>query len=278
MAKKVSPEKRSRHAPTQAPGVLPFAARERMAHIERCLFWKGELQRADLTGYFGINPAQAAADFREYMSRAPGNMSYDATRKRYLPTADFKPRFIEPASVDEFVGLESSLVPVSTWPIPPRTASPETLQAVVGAIRRKEAIEIRYQSMTDPNSVWRWITPHAFASDGDRWHVRAYCHKHDDFRDFVLGRIERIRKAKPSSVDSGCDHDWNTIVQIEVAPNPKLSADQQKAIASEYGIRTGKTLKLKIRRSMLFYLEAQYSKNSAESAIAAHQLIVHSSQ
>lgn len=244
-----------------------------MEHIERCLFWKGELQRADLVDQFGVNPTQAATDFSTYMAIAPGNMSYNKSRKRYLPNSGFIPLFMNPRGLDEFVNMVPSQVPVEAWPLPKRQATSETLFAIVKAIQKREALEVCYQSMTDPNSSWRWLSPHAFASDGERWHVRAYCHKRDEFRDFVLGRVIATRSTKPTDMSAEQDADWQTFATVIVKPNPDLSAEQRLAIANEYNMPDNQEIQLRLRRSMLFYLETQYNSKQV-SMPAAHQLIV----
>lgn len=256
-----------------SPKSFLFTVRQRMEHIERCLFWKGELQRADLVDKFGVNPAQAATDFRDYMLAAPGNMDYNKSRKRYLPLPAFLPKFIHPESIDEFVGMASPAIEAEHWPLPHRLASSETLQAVVKAIRCREALEVRYQSMTDPKPSWRWLSPHAFASDGDRWHVRAFCHKRIEFRDFVLGRIIETRKSKPTDVVPTKDADWHTFVTVVLKPNPRLSMDQQAAIAFEHQMLPDYELKLRLRKSMLFYLNAKFSPQP-NAVAAAHQVVV----
>ena len=255
------------------PDALPYTVRQRMEHIERCLFWKGELQRADLVDRFGVNPVQAASDFSTYMAIAPGNMDYNKSRKRYLPLPGFLPKFIEPASLDEFASVASPIVGVEKWPLPSRSVDSETLQAVVKAIRQREALEIRYQSMTDAKPSWRWISPHAFASDGDRWHVRAFCHKRGAFRDFVLSRIGAARHARASDARSENDTDWHTYIEITLAPNPLLSAEQQSAIAAEYNMPRKRQLTVRLRKSMLFYVNVRFFPEP-DSVAAAHQLVL----
>jgi len=244
-----------------------------MEHIERCLFWKGELQRADIVDKFGVNPAQAATDFSTYMTLAPGNMDYNKSRKRYLPCPGFAPQFIHPESLDELVSIDSPAIEVARWPLPQRVASTETLLAVVKAIRQREALEVRYQSMTDSKPSWRWLSPHAFASDGERWHVRAFCHKRCEFRDFVLGRIIATRSTRPSDISAKQDVDWHTFVSVVVRPNPELSDDQRAAIAAEYNMLRNQEVTLRLRKSMLFYLNARFSP-APESVAVAHQLIM----
>ncbi|EEA02790.1 hypothetical protein BH160DRAFT_1950 [Burkholderia sp. H160] len=148
---------------------LPPTVIQRLMHLERCLFWRGELQRADLIDEFGINPIQAAKDFRAYMERYPGNMEYNKSRRRYLPSPSFKPQLIEPKTLDEFANMASPLVPVAKWPLPNRRATSQVLQAMVSAVRERQKIEVQYQSMTGEKPTWRWLSPHAFASDGERW-------------------------------------------------------------------------------------------------------------
>lgn len=250
---------------------LPFTVRQRLEHIEKCLFWKGEVKRADITGAFGVNPAQAATDFRDYMALAPGNMEYNPSVKRYWPTESFVPVLIHPSSLSEFIELENPFVPVAQWPFPKRYASTAALQGIIRAVRNHESVEIRYQSMTDPSPSWRRISPHAFASDGIRWHARCYYHKHQDFRDFVLSRIQDVRKHLPCDISPDADIEWNTFVDILITPNPKLSPEQQSAIAKEYNMPKAAKLRMKIRKAMLFYVEAQFNPSQIP---AARQVLV----
>lgn len=253
---------------------LPLTVIQRLMHIERCLFWRGELQRADLIDAFGINPIQAAKDFRVYMERYPNNMEYNKSRRRYLPLPGFMPKLIEPTTLDEFVGMPSTLVPIVKWPLPKRRASPQILQAMVTAVRERQKIEVQYQSMTGDKPAWRWLSPHAFASDGERWHVRAFCHTREKYLDFVLGRILATRNVKASDVDPSSDHEWNTVVEVLVTPNPSLEEEKRQAIAAEYDLPS-KSLEvtLRLRESMLFYVKAKFDSKDSEDP-AANQLFV----
>ncbi|WP_144141166.1 helix-turn-helix transcriptional regulator [Paraburkholderia sp. BCC1884] len=253
---------------------LPQTVLQRLMHLERCLFWRGELQRADLIDAFGINPIQAAKDFRAYMERYPHNMEYNKSRRRYLPLPGFAPKLIEPKTLDEFAGISSPLVPVADWPLPNRRATPQVLLAMVAAVRERQKIEVQYQSMTGEKPTWRWLSPHAFASDGERWHVRAYCHSRDEFRDFVLGRILTTRHVKSSEINRSDDHDWATLVNVLVTPNPNLAPEKRQAIALEYDLPP-KSMEatLSLRQSMLFYVKAKFHPE-VNDVPAAHQLFV----
>mgnify|MGYP000113647505 FL=1 len=119
----------------------------------------------------------------------------------------------------------------------------------------------------------RVIVPFALVDTGLRWHVRAFCHKRGEFRDFVLGRITATRNTRPSEVDVGLDADWHTLVTVVVEPNPALSNDQRAAIAAEYNMPRSHTVKLQLRKSMLFYLKARFSPQPKSIAVA-HQLVM----
>ncbi|XLZ71485.1 WYL domain-containing protein [Massilia sp. SR12] len=242
-------------------------------HIERCLFWKGEVQRADLVDTFEVTAVQAAKDFRLYMERFPGKMVYNQSRRRYLPQPGFVPVLIRPVTLDEFAGMPSTQVPVAHWPLPLRRASTEVLLAMVEAVRERRKIEVQYQSMTGEAPEWRWLSPHAFASDAERWHVRAFCHTRRGFRDFVLGRILATRATDATDIDPATDTAWSTFVDVLVTPNPKLEAEQRQAIGAEYQLPEDLELTVKLRESMLFYVKAKFESSKTDEP-AARQLFV----
>lgn len=71
-------------------------------------------------------------------------------------------------------------------PAPVHGVYPVMLCSVVGAIRRSETIEVKYQFLSSPEPRWRWIPPHAIALDGFRWHTRAFCLSDECFKYFPL--------------------------------------------------------------------------------------------
>jgi len=122
----------------------------------------------------------------------------------------------------------------------------------VTAIKRHEAIEVFYQSMSSPEPAWRWIEPHALVFDGFRWHARAYCQRSSAFKDFVLSRMTDTRSSKPADARSSVDSEWEEQVDLQIVPHPELSAGQRKAIELDYGMENGVTT-IPVRRAMLYY-------------------------
>ncbi|RAR56446.1 WYL domain-containing protein [Paraburkholderia unamae] len=120
------------------------------------------------------------------------------------------------------------------------------------AIAERCMLEIRYQSIARDEEQLRYISPHSFAYDGTRWHVRAYCHLRSGFRDFVFGRILSAGHSKPSSIDPVDDIEWNTNVDLVLKPNSALTQAQRKGVEVDYGMTDG-TTKIICRQAMLFY-------------------------
>nr|WP_247651350.1 WYL domain-containing protein [Roseovarius autotrophicus] len=215
---------------------------------------------------FGVSVNQASTDLNRYIGFAPDNMVYDKSARTYVRGSGFKPQFLEPDASRYLSQLRSvadgildredcwiaDLPPYASAPTPVRGVNPATLRSVVGAIRRSEALEVKYQSLSSPEPRWRWIAPHAIAFDGFRWHTRAFCQTGDCFKDFLLSRIIGIRGSRESEIAAVDDSDWHSEVTLEVGPHPDLSDTQAKVIALDYGMRGGKT-KIKVRRALLSY-------------------------
>lgn len=245
---------------------LRWGVEQRLEFIEFRLFWEGHVNRSDLMDQFGVSVNQASTDLNRYIGFAPDNMVYDKSARTYVRGSDFKAQFLEPDASRYLAQLRSlsdgildredswiaNLPPYASAPTPARGVNPVTLRSVVGAIRRSEAVEVKYQSLSNPEPRWRWIAPHAIAFDGFRWHARAFCLSDECFKDFLLSRMLKIRSAQESDASADDDSEWHSEVTLEVAPHPDLSETQAKVIALDYGMRGGKA-KIKVRRALLYY-------------------------
>ena len=193
-------------------------------------------------------------------------MVYDKSARTYVRGSGFKPQFLEPDAsrylaqlrsvADGILDREDSwiadLPPYASAPTPVRGVSPVTLRAVVGAIRRSEAIEVKYQSLSTPDPRWRWIAPHAIAFDGFRWHARAFCEKDGLFKDFVLSRIAETRHSRQSVAQASDDSAWHDLVSLDIGAHPSLSDGQRRAIELDYGMVDG-AVRIPVRRALLYY-------------------------
>lgn len=74
-----------------------------------------------------------------------------------------------------------------------------------------------------------------------RRHVRAYCEKNRDFRDFVLSRFRGIKDIEGDACMHREDASrWNTMVNIILVPDSRLSDYQKAIIAEDYNMLDGK--------------------------------------
>ncbi|RVH06271.1 WYL domain-containing protein [Sinorhizobium meliloti] len=239
-----------------------WTQQRRFEFLEWKMFWENRVIRSDLETTFGISTPQASVDLRNYREIAPGNL--EPTARGYKPSAKFKARFLIPSADRLLLQLRaalSSVIPKSDlWfrEVPPvevapdiaRSVSPECLRQLLMAMRERVALDIRYHALTGARR--RAIAPHALAFDGHRWHVRAWCCEKEDFRDFVLSRIDEIGDAIPVQFDPNHDIEWATKVRLRLRPHRGLLPEQSKAIQLDYGMVDGR-LDIEMRASLAFY-------------------------
>jgi predicted DNA-binding transcriptional regulator YafY len=252
--------------------VMQWGMERRIDFIEYLLYWDGKVNRKDITQFFGVSTPQASADIKRYQELAPQNIEYDKSKKYYFAPPTFEPKFIKPNAeryleqlLSEQHNPESLLsirnIDYATLPNIQRSIDADIVRQIVRATREGQAIEIKYQSFSQPNPSWRWIMPHALGFADKRWHCRSYCDNNHDFRDFVLSRILEIRHHKPSDVEVAQDYEWHTEVALILSPNSYLSPEQQEAIARDYGMNKGK-LQVKMKAALLHYFMQEYNLNS----------------
>lgn len=126
------------------------------------------------------------------------------------------------------------------------------------AINNKQAISCDYMSLSSGLSN-REIVPHTIVNNGQRWHVRAFDTKSNEFRDFVCTRLQNIT-AIEKPIDKiqrkKFDKHWNNIHKITLVPHPSI--EHFKAIELDYAMVDGK-VELDIREALLGYLMRQWN-------------------
>lgn len=246
---------------------IRWGVERRLEFVEFRLFWEGGVNRADIVNEFGVSVPQASKDLTLYQEQAPSNIVYDRSGKRYLASDTFRPRFIEldaaayldrlapPSTIgaDPGSGIHATLV-ADRLPIPQRRIASNSLRSLLAAVRGNRSIEILYQSMSEarPEPLWRRVSPHAFASDGLRWHARAYCHIDQKFKDFILSRCLDCRDLGEAGSFAQSDELWNSFFQVVLIPNPALTSSRQEIIAQDFAMVDGRVV-VPVRRAMLYY-------------------------
>lgn len=160
--------------------------------------------------------------------------------------------------------------------MPDRSIRPEVLRPLLKACREGLRLETEYVSFTTPISEIRLIAPHTLIYTGMRWHVRAYCEKNGEYRDFVLSRL----RGEPDVLDTSAfsreaDTSWNTLVDVIIEPDQRLTPEQKNIIEIDYGMQNGQ-LVLPSRGALVQYVlqRFQIDANKVESKASAQQIVV----
>lgn len=258
--------------------------------IEVIALWEGRLTTNHLCAAFGIGRQQASKDINTYNKViAPGNLEYDKHLKGYRPAVNFKPivttgdagDYLHTLSFNQdlavtFQGLDFKATATQVLHAPARNVRPEVVRPLLTAARNQQRLECDYVSINAPNREGRIIVPHTLVFNGVRWHVRAYCEKNGDFRDFVLSRFRGEPELLGSSDKSAADDEaWQTEVKIRIKPDPRLSREQKQVIAEEYGMKRSQ-LVISTRGPLVQYTlqQLQIDPKMLDGRATAQQLIV----
>ena len=240
----------------------------RYRYIELIALWEGKLTTRQLCETFGIGRQQANKDLSSYRrALTQGDLIYDATAKHYLPSSNFKPiltqglasEYLQLAAQQSDVQRILGHLPVAAAAVevvsaPSRELPPSLLRPIIQAITDCRRIDVDYVSLNNPDREGRIVVPHTLVWTGYRWHVRAWCEKNQDFRDFVLSRFRGEADLMDSSERNASeDNDWQQRVTLQVEPDPRLRVDQREVIAHDYNMENGRML-LTTRAKLAPYL------------------------
>ena len=260
---------------------LPQATRDRIAHIDFTLLFKGEAVRADLVDRFSIAAAQATKDFTMYRELAPGNIEYDQKLKLHKRGEAFEPLFdydvvrtLATISQGYGDGFTGKVKPPLACEAPYHLNKPSLsiVAKVTEAIHKGKALRITYVSLSSGETT-REIVPHTLVDNGLRWHVRGFDRKHGEFRDFVLTRIKAAVVLEDSTLSPSVikeseletqDRQWNRFVELELVPHPRI--EHSEAIELDYGM-TGGVLKVEIRAATAGYLLRLWNVDCSKEAL-----------
>jgi hypothetical protein len=252
---------------SESEGKIKRGVERRLEFIEFRLFWEGGVRRSDIMRTFDVSEPQASKDLTLYQQRAPRNAVYDKILKRYVAGPDFEPVFLTEGPSGYLNRLRSlgeglmdrretwlgSSPDVDIVLNPAREVDAGCLHALLKAVRERQSLEVRYQSMSKSDPSWRRITPHAFGFDGFRWHARAFCHSTELFKDFLIPRIGGARDFGAPGLGGDQDDMWKERFGVVIGPHPKLSPNQRAGVEKDYGMKNGIKL-LEVRYAMLFYV------------------------
>ncbi len=250
-----------------------YAQRERLAFIDFCLEYFGQVTRADLSHHFQTGTASCSRDLTLYRELAPQNLSLTHTDKTYHRTGQFKPLFEhDPQAILESlsrgfgdgIAIKPGYSDVCFDAVRLVHPNTEIVASIMRAIKKGEPLKAQYQSISS-GLTHRVIIPHSIVNNGHRWHVRAFDRLSGSFRDFVCTRFDRLEKDITEVSDRelrGADTDWNVSLSLVLIPHPQLQ--HQLPIEMDYGMTGGK-LTLEIRAALAGYLLRQWAVDCSKS-------------
>jgi hypothetical protein len=251
---------------------------ERLRFIDEELFWSGEVTRRSIEAAFGVSEETAKSDLRAYRLGYAGDLKRDPQDNIYRVSIDFEPRIAKPdpeAYLERLARRDGPPVAVAAVPdVDRRSVDRTILQSIVRAIRDRQEIDIDYRAPRAQAARRYRISPHALLHDGFRWAVRCHIQGKSGahWGEMVLDRIEEVLGATRPAAEglAGGDDDWQSIIEVELVPNPALDAATRTLIEAQYGMRNGRKI-VRVRRCMLTYFLKRYQFEEPVTLKAAHQ-------
>ena len=232
---------------------------ERFNYIEYIAWWEGQINASHLMRHFQLTRDSASTILKKYDNKYPHHFDYDQSIKARVITEDFQPseaiknfsRYLNIIKNSQCEVVSGCIEEVEA---PFRNIQAQSVRPILKAIRENLAVDIGYISLTSPDYLDRIIEPHALIFDGLRWHVRAYCRKNAAFRDFVLSRFDGNADFEGAAEHNAIqDNLWQTYVDVEITPDPRLTQKQQSIIATDFQMDNNKKT-LKTRAPLVNYL------------------------
>lgn len=251
--------------------------------IELIAWWEGRINTSPLQQQFGLSRQQSSADINAYNETTSGNLLYDTSQKAWQPTPQFTRHYISDDVVEYLnwvqTGYSIPAPPIlahTSLSLPTRQVAPTVMRGLITAIRRQQRIDVDYVSLSNPNREGRIIAPHTFINTGLRWHLRAWCEKSKEYRDFVLSRFrgepEMLGKTTHTSEQ---DTAWNTQLTLIFEPDPRLPPAKQEVLEHDYQMQDGR-LTITTRACLAQYLiqEMQVNTKILDGTPEAQQLVL----
>lgn len=262
---------------------LSYSDAEPFRIIECFAQWEGRVNSTHLTHIFHVGRQKASEILQNYRKIAPDNLAYSESKKGYIPTAQFQPLFSE-GLIDEYRQtlarsrhspyLSLNDTGFCQLDMPLRNLNPSLIQPVIQAIREQQRLDIGYLSVSNPDYQGRIIAPHALVFDGIRWHTRAWCEKNGDYRDFVLSRFSgEFAFEGPATQGQQQDERWNTLLDLTIIPDPRLSPERRRILELDYQMQNGQR-HIPVRAAMLNYLIRRLELHHYDNKPEAQQIII----
>lgn len=245
----------------------------RFSFIEARLLWAGGLTANELAEAFGIARQNAQQSITAYARQHPGQLKYDRSQRRQVPTDAFEVRYVRD-DVGRFLDYQRAVAHVArfydepdwadlpftdvdglTHPLYDRDAA----RTALSALRRQMIVVIGYWAMRGART--RRISPHHLVYADGRYHLRAYCLETDQFRDFAIARIVTAELSQEPWISESADKDWQERIDLEFEINPHLDDEAKAALKKDYMTAGASTLVIRgARKAVAFYIKRRFTR------------------
>jgi len=259
---------------------------ERFTFINNVVGWEGQINSTHIATKFQLSRTAASNILKLYREQFPNYLHYDSSHKAHIATDYFNNSFIHSNSLNSFsqylsaiecTGDKSNhLLANMAFEVeaPLRNINPLQIRPILRAIREQLQIDIGYISLSSPNYLDRIIQPHALIFDGLRWHVRAYCNKNNQFRDFTLSRFNgEARFEGKGTHNASHDEKWNTIVDVVIEADPRFNAQQKCVIEQDFQMKQGQKI-IPTRAALVNYLLRRLHIDSYKNSPEEQQIVL----
>jgi hypothetical protein len=253
---------------------------KRFAFIELMMIWEGSISASHISQQFDLGIKLAAHVIQKYKNLYSENIEYNAATESYIAAKTMIAQFTG-GSLQEYVQLIANDETVTQLAMPTRNINSNLVRPILQAIREQRRLSIAYASVSHPEFKARVIQPHNIVYDGLRWHVRAYCEKNQGYRDFVLSRFNADT---PSELLGAADHYdledelWQTILNLEIIPDPRLDENRSRIIALDYDMKPNTKNRfvktMQVRAALLMYLINRLGLDQYHNKAEAQQIIL----
>ncbi len=243
----------------------------RFAFIEARLLWAGGVTARELADTFGIARQNAQQSIKTYDELHPGQLQHDRRRRRQVPTESFRPEYVR-AGVNCFLDYQRAASYTAHfydepgWSDLPFTdadalARPvydqNAVRTALTALRRRSVVVIGYWAKSGART--RRISPHHLVHADERYHLRAYCHETQKFRDFNLARIVTAEPSEAEWVPDTTDRDWHRRTALVFQINPELPPDARAALRQDHFTQDEEHLTIPgVREAIAFYVRRRF--------------------
>lgn len=259
---------------------------KRFTFIDKVVGWEGQINTTHLITKFKLSRQAASNILKQYREAFPCYLAYDPSQKAYIATDDFNNAFIHSNhcnSLSQYLAATEITEGTTTNPLsnriieieaPLRNINPLQIRPILRAIREQLQIDIGYISLSSPDYLDRIIQPHALIFDGLRWHVRAYCNKNSAFRDFTLSRFNGEATFEGKATHNAAqDEKWNTIVDVVIEADSRLSDPQRRIIEQDFQMQQGQKT-IPTRGALVNYLLRRLHLDSYKNTPEEQQIVL----